>query len=138
MMWQSGLPVVTKMADWPCLVWPRNVCERLRGEDGVDGDLHIARGGVLESDRTGEAGDELAVDLAFGGARADGSPADEVGDVLRRDHVEEFGAGGHAHFGEIEQRWRAMRRPSLILKEPSRWGSLMRPFQPMVVRGFSK
>lgn len=31
----------------------------------------------------------------------------------------------------------AMRRPLLILKEPSISGSLMRPFQPTVVRGFS-
>ena len=43
------------------------------------------------------------MDLALGGARADGSPADQAGDVLRRDHVEEFGAGGHAHLGQIEE-----------------------------------
>ena len=73
------------------------------GEDGVDGDLHVAGGGVLEADGAGDAGDELAMDLALGGARADGSPTDEAGDVLRRDHVEEFGAGGHAHLGEIEE-----------------------------------
>ena len=85
------------------------------GEDGVDGDLHVAGGAVFEADRAGDAGDELAVDLALGGARADGSPADEAGDVLRRDHVEELGSGGHAHLGEVESRWRARRRPSLIL-----------------------
>ena len=33
---------------------------------------------------------------------------------------------------------RAMRRPALTSPEPSRWGSLIRPFQPIVVRGFSK
>lgn len=33
---------------------------------------------------------------------------------------------------------RAVRRPSLILKLPSMYGSLIRPFQPTVVRGFSK
>ncbi|MCY1244179.1 hypothetical protein D9M72_572380 [compost metagenome] len=33
---------------------------------------------------------------------------------------------------------RAVRRPSLILKLPSMCGSLIRPFQPTVVRGFSK
>ena len=33
---------------------------------------------------------------------------------------------------------RAMRSPLLIWKLPSRLGSLMRPFQPTVVRGFSK
>ena len=33
---------------------------------------------------------------------------------------------------------RARRRPSLMRKEPSMRGSLIRPFQPTVVRGFSK
>ena len=33
---------------------------------------------------------------------------------------------------------RAIRRPALTSPEPSRWGSLIRPFQPVVVRGFSK
>ncbi|MNT87164.1 hypothetical protein D3C72_2275430 [compost metagenome] len=33
---------------------------------------------------------------------------------------------------------RAVRRPSLILKLPSMCGSLISPFQPTVVRGFSK
>ena len=73
------------------------------GEDGVDGDLDVAGGGVFEYDRTGDAADELAMDLALCGARADGAPADQAGDVLRGDHVEELGAGGHAHLGEIEE-----------------------------------
>ena len=41
--------------------------------------------------------------LALSGACADGSPTDEAGDVLRRDHVEELGAGGHSHFGQVEE-----------------------------------
>ena len=36
------------------------------------------------------------MDLAFGGARADRRPRHQVGDVLRRRHVEEFGAGRQA------------------------------------------
>ncbi len=47
------------------------------GEDGFDGDLHVAGGAVFEADGAGEAGDKLAVDLAFGGAGADCAPADE-------------------------------------------------------------
>ena len=35
-------------------------------------------------------------------------------------------------------RLRAKRTPSLMRKEPSRRGSLIKPFQPIVVRGFSK
>ncbi len=49
-MWQSGLPVVTKMADWPCLGVAEEGVRVGRGEDGVDGDLDIAGGGVLEAD----------------------------------------------------------------------------------------
>jgi len=73
------------------------------GEDGLDGDLDIAGGAVFEADGAGEAGDKLAVDLAFGGAGADCAPADERGDVLGGDHVEELGAGGDAHLGEVEE-----------------------------------
>jgi len=77
---------------------------RVRGaEDGVDGDLHIAAGAVLEANRATEAADQLAMKLALGGARADGSPTDQAGDVLRGDHVQELRAGGHAHRGQIEQ-----------------------------------
>ena len=36
------------------------------------------------------------MDLALGGARTDRGPRDEVRDVLRRRHVEEFGTGGQA------------------------------------------
>jgi hypothetical protein len=74
------------------------------GEDGFDGDLDVAGGSVFEADGTGDAGDEFAVDLAFGGAGPDGSPADERGDVLRGDHVEELCAGGYAHLGEVEEK----------------------------------
>jgi hypothetical protein len=41
-------------------------------------------------------GGELAVHLRLGGARADRAPGHQVADVLRRDHVEELAARGHA------------------------------------------
>ena len=67
---------------------------RMRGRlHRVGGDAHIAVGAVLEADRAGQAGSQLAVNLAFGGARADRRPRHQIGDVLRRRHVEEFGAG---------------------------------------------
>src|SRR5271156_991352 len=72
-------------------------------ENGFNRDLYVAGGTVLEADRTGEPGGKLAVDLALGCTRADGSPAYEVGDILGRNHVEEFGAGRHAHLGKIEE-----------------------------------
>src|SRR5688572_13677913 len=42
--------------------------------------------------------------LAFGRARADRAPCDEVADVLRGDHVEELAADGHAALVEVEQK----------------------------------
>src|SRR5579862_5465304 len=73
------------------------------GEDRFNCNLYVARGTVLEANRAGEARGELAVDLTLGCSRADSSPAYEVGDILGRDHVEEFSAGGHAHLSQIEK-----------------------------------
>ena len=54
-----------------------------RGADGVDRDLHVAAGAVLEADRHGQARRQLAVHLAFGRPRADRGPGDRVGEELR-------------------------------------------------------
>lgn len=73
------------------------------GLDGVEGDLDIPPGAVFEPDGHAEAGGELAMDLALGGAGADGSPGDEVGVVLGGDGIEELIAGRHAAGGEVEE-----------------------------------
>src|SRR5262245_13648010 len=70
---------------------------------GVDRDLHVAVGAVLETDRAGDARGELAVHLAFGRACADRAPRHEVCDVLRRDDVEEFTARRQAEAIDVEQ-----------------------------------
>ena len=77
----------------------------LRGLDRVGGDLDVAIGTVLEAHRARQARCELAVNLAFGRAGADRAPGDEVGDVLRRDHVEVFAAGGHSGGVDLEQQF---------------------------------
>ena len=41
--------------------------------------------------------------LALGGARADRAPGHQVGDVLRRDHVQKLGAGRHAQRVDVAQ-----------------------------------
>lgn len=56
--------------------------------DGVDCDADGAVHAVFEAYGHGEAGGHLAVGLGFGGARSDGGPGDEVGDVLGGDGVE--------------------------------------------------
>src|SRR5690606_9894395 len=79
---------------------------RLRsGLDRVNRDLDVAVGAVLEADRARQTGSQFAVHLRFGGTRADRAPADEVGDVLRADDVEEFGAGRQAEFVDVQQQF---------------------------------
>lgn len=77
--------------------------------------------------------------LGFGGAVPESGPADQIPVVLRRDRIERFGGGRQAQFGDIAGgNWRPRSMPSAIRKESSIRGSLMKPFQPVVVRGFSK
>ena len=86
-----------------------------------------------------QARGELAVDLALGRARADRAPGDRVGDVLRRDRVEELGPDGEPELEHLEQQPAGEAQPFVpTSNEPSRCGSLIIPFQPVVVRGFSK
>src|SRR5690606_2278761 len=73
------------------------------GLDGVDGDGESAVGAVFEAERHGQAGGHLPVGLRFGGAGADRRPADEVGDVLRRDRIEQLGGGGQAEIENLAQ-----------------------------------
>ncbi|MCY1516558.1 hypothetical protein D9M68_511940 [compost metagenome] len=70
---------------------------------GVDRHGQAAVGAVLEADRGGQAGGHFAVGLGFGGARADGGPADQVLQVLRGNRIERLGGGGQAHLGQVEQ-----------------------------------
>src|SRR6266511_931657 len=71
--------------------------------DGIDRDLHSAVGAVLEPDRTRQARRELTVNLAFGGACHDRPPRDQIGDVLRGDHIEVLGTGGQLELVDLEQ-----------------------------------
>ena len=94
-MWRiAGAPVVVDAGEG---------VRRRGGANRVDRDLDVAVGAVLEADRHREAGAELAVDLALGRARADRPPGDGVGDVLRRDRVEELAADRQAEVEHLEQ-----------------------------------
>ena len=53
------------------------------------------------------------MDLALGRARADRRPGHEVGDVLRRRHVEEFGTGGQAEI--VHGRQHIAREPQALV-----------------------
>src|SRR5690606_23304919 len=71
--------------------------------DGIHSNPYIAVRAVLEADRARQAGSQLAVNLAFSRSRADGSPRDQIGDVLRGDHVQELATRGHAQLVDRQQ-----------------------------------
>jgi len=71
------------------------------GAHRVDGDTDAAVGTVLEADGERDTTCQLTVELRFGGTGTDGSPADEVSDVLRADGIQELGADGDTEIGEV-------------------------------------
>ncbi len=73
------------------------------GDDAIQGHLNATCGAVLKADGHGETTGKLAVDLAFCRACTNGTPCDEVADVLRGDDIQELGGGGHAHLSQTQQ-----------------------------------
>jgi hypothetical protein len=67
------------------------------GLQGIDGDLHIALGGVFEAHWHGEPARHLAMDLTFAGARPNRCPGDQISVIVRRDGIEQFCPGRQAH-----------------------------------------
>ncbi len=70
------------------------------GVHGIDGDLQIAVGAVLETDGKGKTAGHFSMDLGFGGASADRPPADGVGQVMGGDRVEHFAGDGKFQIGD--------------------------------------
>jgi len=58
---------------------------------------------ILETNREGDTGGELAVELGLSGTSTDSTPRDEVGDVLGRDGVEKLGSDGDTEVGKVAQ-----------------------------------
>jgi len=58
---------------------------------------------VLEADREGDTGGELAVKLRLSSTSTDGTPRDEVGDVLGGDSVEKLRSDGDADVRKVAQ-----------------------------------
>ena len=79
---------------------------RLRGcLDRIDRNFDIAIGTVFKADWTRQAGRQLAMDLRFCGAGTNGTPADQVSNILRADHIEKFRTGRQAKFIDIQQQF---------------------------------
>jgi hypothetical protein len=63
------------------------------GADRVNGDPRVSVGAVFKAHRAGERGGHLAMDLAFGSARAHRPPANQVGNKLTGHHIEKLSGG---------------------------------------------
>ncbi|VTM89198.1 Uncharacterised protein [Raoultella ornithinolytica] len=108
------------------------------GTDGIDGNTGITIGTVFEADRAGERGGHFPVDLAFGGTRADSTPAYQVGNKLSGHHIEKFGGGGDPQLVDLQQQPTCQLKTVIHSIAALRSGSEINPFQPTTVRGFSK
>ena len=67
---------------------------RPAGEDRLYRDPDIAVGTVFKADGAGKGRGQLAVELGFGGASANGPPADEIPQIEHAGEIEKFGGTG--------------------------------------------
>ena len=98
-----------------------------RSANGVDRHLHVSVGAVLEADWHREARGQLAVDLAFDGARADCTPADELRVILAEGRVEKLGCDGHPPAGEIDHQLPREGQPPVDLEAAVEVGIVDQP-----------
>lgn len=73
------------------------------GLDGVDGHLDGAVCSILEADGHRETRCQLAVHLTFRSPCTNGTPADQVGIVLRSDRVKPFCSSRQAEVVDLEE-----------------------------------
>ena len=71
--------------------------------DGIGGDADVAVGAVFEANRCRNARGQFAVDLALSRAGTNRAPADQVSDVLGRDHVQKLAGCGHAQAVDVDE-----------------------------------
>jgi hypothetical protein len=96
-MWQSGLPRVTMAEAEPSRLMPRKVW------DCAAALMALVAEAMDPSVPFLKPRGHLPVGLRLGGAGADGGPADQVGDVLRRDGIEQLGGRGQAEVEHVAQ-----------------------------------
>ena len=137
-MWQFGFPAVTTADAAPSRLIPRNVC----GCDAarmaliaVCTDPSVPFLKPIGMDRP-EAICRWVWDSAVRAPIADQQTRSAMywGVIGSRSSV----AVGSPRSSTSRRNPRAIRSPAAMSCEPSRRGSMMRPFQPTVVRGFSK
>lgn len=70
----------------------------------IHSDGHASIGTIFEADGEGDTGGQLAMKLRLGGSCTDGTPGDEICEVLWGYSVEEFRADGDAEGSEITEK----------------------------------
>ncbi len=104
MTWQSRLPALGCDDGRQALLGDRKEMMRVPGRlHGFDGDEHRPARPVLEAHRHRQPARQLAMNLAFGRSRANGSPRHQVRDELRRDRIEELRPARQAHLRQRAQ-----------------------------------
>ena len=63
----------------------------------------IAISTILKANRSRDTRSKFTVNLAFCGSCSNRAPRNKVADVLRRDHIQEFATGRHAHAVDLQQ-----------------------------------
>ena len=103
MTWQSGVAVGLHNRHLAVFVDGQKVVATGGRLNRIGGDFDVAIGAVFEANRRGDARGQLAVDLAFGRARANRAPADQIAQVLRGNHVQKLAASRQAHAVDFNQ-----------------------------------
>ena len=91
----------------PLLRHTHEMMLRRRSPNRVNSHSQTSICAVLEAHGEGETGSELAVELRFCCASADGAEADQVGEELRADGIQHLGRDGHALVGEVAEEFAA-------------------------------
>ena len=101
---------------------------RAGGVNRIDSHLDGAIGTVFKAHRAGESGGELTVHLGFGGSRANGAPAHQIGDILRGDHIEEFPRRRQAAVVNVQQQFARDAQPVVDAEAVIHMGIVDEPF----------
>src|SRR5262249_235831 len=104
------------------LCYRKEMMRSLGRTNGIHRDSNVAIGAIFESNRTRKRGGELPVNLTFRRPRPDGSPRDEICNILGRNHVEELGARRHTVFVKLEQQMTSDLQPFIDMKTAVKLG----------------
>ena len=86
------------------------------GTHRIQGNLNITVCAVFEPHRAGQRRGHFPVHLRLCGARAYGSPADQVGNILAGHHIQKLGGGGQAQGVNVAQQLARQRQAGVHIK----------------------